>query len=146
MLDGPRQILLYEAKFVEERITRKTVAVECICKKIHCLQDCPGFFVVRCLSPMMSEVSRLLQEGVPPDEIDHLTKDYGFPVGAATLMDEVGLDVAQHVAEFLGQVYRILLAIVFFFHWNIQKFREIKNQKNILKKWQCELCVSSDTF
>jgi len=64
--------------------------------------DSPGFVVNRILFPYLDEAVRLHCEGVPTETIDRALKRFGMPMGPLELLDQVGIDVAAHVADTLN--------------------------------------------
>jgi 3-hydroxyacyl-CoA dehydrogenase/enoyl-CoA hydratase/3-hydroxybutyryl-CoA epimerase len=66
------------------------------------VRDSPGFVVNRVLMPYLNEAVVLVGEGVNIDEADQVMKRFGMPVGPLELLDQIGLDVAAHVAASLG--------------------------------------------
>ncbi len=69
------------------------------------VKDSPGFWVNRILTPYMNEAGHLLAEGTAIEELDDLMVQFGFPVGPITLLDEVGLDVAEKVAGVMHEAF-----------------------------------------
>lgn len=63
-------------------------------KTVIVVNDAPGFYVNRILSPYITEAGRLLDAGAAIEAIDEAMVRFGFPVGPITLLDEVGLDIA----------------------------------------------------
>jgi 3-hydroxyacyl-CoA dehydrogenase / enoyl-CoA hydratase / 3-hydroxybutyryl-CoA epimerase len=66
------------------------------------VNDSPGFLVNRILIPALVEAVNLVAAGHSPAAIDQALLDFGMPMGPLRLADEVGLDVALHVAENLA--------------------------------------------
>ena len=79
-------------------------------KTVIVVADRPGFWVNRILTPYLNEAGRLLLEGVPVEVVDRTMVRFGFPVGPVTLLDEVGLDVAQKAAAVMHAAYGERLA------------------------------------
>lgn len=76
---------------------------------VYCL-DRPGFIVNAILTPYLLEAVKLLEQGVPIEEIEKTMQSFGMPMGPLTLLDEVGLDVAGHVARVLNTAFGPRLA------------------------------------
>jgi 3-hydroxyacyl-CoA dehydrogenase/enoyl-CoA hydratase/3-hydroxybutyryl-CoA epimerase len=67
-------------------------------------RSAPGFLVNRLLTPYMLEALSAHVDGAALETIDAAAKRFGMPVGPIELADRVGLDVALHVAELLGDL------------------------------------------
>jgi 3-hydroxyacyl-CoA dehydrogenase / enoyl-CoA hydratase / 3-hydroxybutyryl-CoA epimerase len=65
------------------------------------VNDGAGFYTSRVLTPLMNEATYLLAEGVCIEDIDSAMRDWGWPVGPITLLDEVGIDIAAHICPIL---------------------------------------------
>ncbi len=74
-------------------------------KTVIVVADHPGFWVNRILSPYLNEAGILVSEGVPIELIDRTMTAWGFPVGPVTLLDEVGLDVAQKASAVMHEAF-----------------------------------------
>lgn len=65
------------------------------------VRDAPGFLVNRILMLYLSEAARLLAEGVSVESVDRAAVAFGMPLGPFALLDEIGLDTANHAAAVL---------------------------------------------
>ncbi len=69
------------------------------------VEDAPGFLVNRLLAPYLNEAGFLLEEGTPVEAIDRALRAFGMPMGPCRLLDEVGFDVAEHVASEMEEAF-----------------------------------------
>jgi 3-hydroxyacyl-CoA dehydrogenase/enoyl-CoA hydratase/3-hydroxybutyryl-CoA epimerase len=80
------------------------------------VQDSPGFLVNRILMPYLSEAVLLVTEGMKIQRIDHVMHRFGMggpsPMGPLELLDQVGLDVAAHIARELRPVFGTRFAVL----------------------------------
>jgi 3-hydroxyacyl-CoA dehydrogenase/enoyl-CoA hydratase/3-hydroxybutyryl-CoA epimerase len=69
------------------------------------VKDSPGFLVNRILMPYLVEAGTLYEHGASLENLEEAMLDFGMPMGPLRLLDEVGLDVALHVAQTLASSF-----------------------------------------
>jgi enoyl-CoA hydratase/3-hydroxyacyl-CoA dehydrogenase len=86
--------------------TVETLAEELGKTPVRVRKDSPGFIVNRVLIPLLNESAWLVESGeATVAEVDATTKfDMGLPMGAFELADQVGIDVAVDVLEYMESV------------------------------------------
>jgi 3-hydroxyacyl-CoA dehydrogenase/enoyl-CoA hydratase/3-hydroxybutyryl-CoA epimerase len=88
----------------DDTITRLVAFVRSLGKTPIVTKDAPGFLVNRVLFPYLGEAVLMFGEGFTPAEIDREVRKFGMPMGPLELVDQVGVDIAMHVATSLGEV------------------------------------------
>lgn len=74
-------------------------------KTVIVVRDGVGFYTSRILAPYMNEAAWALSEGARIEDLDEALIEWGFPVGPATLLDEVGIDVAAKVGHIMQEAF-----------------------------------------
>lgn len=69
------------------------------------VKSSPGFLVNRILMPYIMEAVIMVDEGVAPEDIDHVAVEFGMPMGPIELADVVGLDICSHVGRVLADAF-----------------------------------------
>ncbi|MFT5206550.1 MAG: 3-hydroxyacyl-CoA dehydrogenase/enoyl-CoA hydratase/3-hydroxybutyryl-CoA epimerase [Candidatus Omnitrophota bacterium] len=93
----------------EKTNDESVAAIVALCKRIRktavVVKDSPGFLVNRLLMPYLNEAGHMFCEGYSFEAMDKDLFDFGMPMGAFVLLDEIGLDVSYKVALFLEQSF-----------------------------------------
>lgn len=77
--------------------------VKAIRKTPIVVHDGYGFYTTRCVDAYLREGLHLVADGADPVLIERAGEAIGMPVGPLTLMDEVGIDVMEHIAHFFRE-------------------------------------------
>ncbi|RDB35417.1 MAG: fatty acid oxidation complex subunit alpha FadJ [Spirobacillus cienkowskii] len=74
-------------------------------KQIIVVGDGPGFYTTRILAFQIAEALNIVAEGARIEDVDNALEKFGMPVGPITLLDEVGIDVGEHIIKVLNNAF-----------------------------------------
>lgn len=74
-------------------------------RQVVVVRDGPGFYTTRVLVPCLDEAVRLVEEGVPAEDVDAAMVAFGFPAGPLAQLDDLGLGAAARASKVLAQAF-----------------------------------------
>ena len=103
--------IICAAKTSDQTLATSVALARAMKKVPVVVNDGPGFYVSRQLGGLMGGSVFLMAEGVDPMVIEKAMKEFGMPMGPATLSDLTGIDINYHVnqtfAQRLGERYQV---------------------------------------
>jgi 3-hydroxyacyl-CoA dehydrogenase/enoyl-CoA hydratase/3-hydroxybutyryl-CoA epimerase len=69
------------------------------------VRDSPGFLVNRVLFPYLLDAAELFESGLDAERIDGALMQWGMPMGPLRLIDEIGVDITNDIANTLEKAY-----------------------------------------
>lgn len=88
----------------QETVARLVGLARALGKTPIVAKDSPGIVVNRVLFPYLGEAVRMVSQGYDVCKIDRELRAFGMPMGPLELLDQVGIDIALHVANSLRDV------------------------------------------
>lgn len=70
------------------------------------VKDCPGFFITRCITPVILEVLLLLQEGIKIEVIDSTISNWGETFGIFSTLDYEGILYVHKMVKYVSNFYK----------------------------------------
>jgi 3-hydroxyacyl-CoA dehydrogenase / enoyl-CoA hydratase / 3-hydroxybutyryl-CoA epimerase len=92
-------------KTSDEAVATVYVLARSLGKTPVVVRDRPGFLVNRILAPYLDEAAQLVADGASVEAVDRSLVRFGMPMGPLTLYDQVGIDIASHVAAILTDAF-----------------------------------------
>ncbi|MBT8115996.1 MAG: enoyl-CoA hydratase/isomerase family protein [Arenicella sp.] len=75
------------------------------------VNDCPGFFVNRVLTPYINAAHKMIDEGVDFQQLDVVMEGWGWPMGPAHMSDVIGIDIMVRMLDVLAVDYADRMAL-----------------------------------
>ncbi len=98
------EVITHEATSADT-LRRAMALVGQIGKVPIAVKDSPGFLVNRLLAGLLMEAARTTDEGTPLNWLEQSLTDFGLPMGALALFDELGWGLASSVARLLNEKF-----------------------------------------